>query len=208
MWNNRFKRAASITAPSVPAQVKRTSTNPYGWFNDEFTKQTLDLKEGFDCVNEAAGAGLDLPGFVQPNQWPEGQVSRAVGCRQRRAPEIPGQPFALGWLWLQPAADRCPASLEQNLCRLYDSAPPAPRSRASSQPGFKTAMMHCLDEFAAASFRVLEALAIGLGLPPHTLRPYFEASRHTDWWWKGFDGSVVWVWPPLGCPSTWDTIGP
>jgi hypothetical protein len=55
-------------------QVKRTQTNPNGFYNDELTKQTLDLKEGFDCLYDDSNAGE--ASFLAPNQWPEGQVGQ------------------------------------------------------------------------------------------------------------------------------------
>ena len=69
------ERPVAHNSPSCyrwPLQVKRTQDNPNGYFNDEFTKQALDLKEGFDCLYDDSIAGE--ANFVAPNQWPEGQV--------------------------------------------------------------------------------------------------------------------------------------
>ena len=55
----------------APLQVKRSRNNPNGFFNDEYTKQTLDLKEASDFCHEIDAS---LPGFTAPNQWPEGEA--------------------------------------------------------------------------------------------------------------------------------------
>ncbi|EFN51620.1 hypothetical protein CHLNCDRAFT_9789, partial [Chlorella variabilis] len=61
-------------------QVKRTTQNPNGFFNDEFTKRILDIKQGFDFCYEPAttSAAASLPPahapvLSSPNQWPEGE---------------------------------------------------------------------------------------------------------------------------------------
>ncbi|GAB4820061.1 hypothetical protein N2152v2_007107 [Parachlorella kessleri] len=98
-------------------EVKRTQDNPNGYFNDEFTKQALDLKEGFDCLYDDSIAGE--ANFVAPNQWPEGQVE------------------------------------------------------------FRRVLQQCMEEMSRASFKLLEALSLGLDLPPDTLRPFFQG-HHTS----------------------------
>ncbi|PRW58404.1 2OG-Fe(II) oxygenase superfamily [Chlorella sorokiniana] len=58
------------------AQVKRSMSNPNGWFDDEYTKRTLDLKECFDFFNEKSVAAADPTVhrvIAARNQWPAGQ---------------------------------------------------------------------------------------------------------------------------------------
>jgi hypothetical protein len=43
------------------------------------------------------------------------------------------------------------------------------------QEEFRAVIGRCMEEFSRASFKLLEALSLGLGLPADTLRPFFQA---------------------------------
>eukprot|EP00164_Ancoracysta_twista_P015488 GFYU01025609.1.p1 GENE.GFYU01025609.1~~GFYU01025609.1.p1 ORF type:complete len:415 (-),score=102.03 GFYU01025609.1:92-1303(-) len=52
----------------VKLSFKRTESNSKGWYDDEFTKQRLDWKQGFDFG--AQDGSLDTKGLDGWNQWP------------------------------------------------------------------------------------------------------------------------------------------
>jgi hypothetical protein len=60
--------------PPLALQAKRSKENPLGYFDDELTKQILDLKEGFDIAQNYDPALPPIPGLNTPNRWPEGEV--------------------------------------------------------------------------------------------------------------------------------------
>lgn len=64
------KKAFFDLPKDVKAKVKRTSENSKGWYDDEFTKNKLDWKEGFDLG--AQDGSLDAAGLDGVNQWPDG----------------------------------------------------------------------------------------------------------------------------------------
>ncbi|KAL4425425.1 hypothetical protein ABPG75_009441 [Micractinium tetrahymenae] len=68
---NAAQRAFFALPLEEKLKVKRTLDNPNGFFNDEYTKQILDLKEGFDFVHEAQGGSSSI--LAAPNQWPASQ---------------------------------------------------------------------------------------------------------------------------------------
>ncbi|KAK9817991.1 hypothetical protein WJX72_005406 [[Myrmecia] bisecta] len=118
---------ASGTFFSLPLdlklQCKRSADNARGYFNDELTKQVLDLKEGFDFGHK--------PHPELPDDHPHNRT--LDGCNR-----WPG-----------------------------------------GQDDFKAIMTEYYEEMARVSFRLLEIMCMGLGLPPTALHHFFQGA-HTS----------------------------
>lgn len=62
LWQDAMRTFFALPLP-VKLGAKRSVDNPRGYYNDEYTKQKLDQKEGFDF-----GAPV-LPDDAEPHRW-------------------------------------------------------------------------------------------------------------------------------------------
>ena len=53
------------------------------------------------------------------------------------------------------------------------------------QVEFRRVLQRCMEEMSRASFKLLEALSLGLDLPAHTLRPFFQVPGCAGLVWSG-----------------------